>query len=394
MIPVVAPAPGQGTLTIAFTDVERSTDLMERVGESGWLEVMAAHSSDVRRLVQEHGGHVVKSLGDGFMLTFTSARSAVRCGIQIADSATRFRVRVGIDVGEVRLPSDDVEGRAVVKAQRITSQARGGEVYVSSLVRELCGDDEPDIRFGQPRSIELRGLAGTHIIHEVEPVQRTQSAYLRVAIADDAAIIRDGLAALLEAAGMGVVAACDDADGLMQAVSRWQPDVVITDVRMPPTHTDEGLIAAERIRAEHPGVGVLVLAQNADVALALRLLRSAPNGGVGYLLKDRVSDLDALTESLRRVHGGETVIDPLLTERMMGHNEHGGSIDELTARELDVLKLIAEGRSNRAIADALFVSPKTLEGHISQIFLKLNLRDGGDEHRRVAAVLAYLGHRH
>jgi DNA-binding NarL/FixJ family response regulator len=211
-------------------------------------------------------------------------------------------------------------------------------------------------------------------------------------IADDSAIVRDGLAAVLSAAGLIVAAVAEDPEALLAAVNRTGPDIAIVDIRMPPTHTDEGLRAAERLRTENPRIGILVLSPHAEPRLAARLLEAAPDGRVGYLLKDRVSDLAILIEALRRINAGETVIDPHVSDRMISRRARRNDLDELTPRELEVLRLLTEGRSNRAIADALVVTPKTLEGHISQIFLKLGLRDSADEHRRVAAVLVYLDH--
>ena len=211
-------------------------------------------------------------------------------------------------------------------------------------------------------------------------------------IADDSAIVRDGLAAVLSAAGLIVAAVAEDPEALLAAVNRTGPDIAIVDIRMPPTHTDEGLRAAERLRTANPRIGILVLSQHAEPRLAARLLEAAPDGRVGYLLKDRVSDLAILIEAPRRINAGETVIDPHVSDRMIRRRARRNDLDELTPRELEVLRLLTEGRSNRAIADALVVTPKTLEGHISQIFLKLGLRDSADEHRRVAAVLVYLDH--
>jgi DNA-binding NarL/FixJ family response regulator len=312
------------------------------------------------------------TFGSGALLAFTSARDAIR-------SARELRAEgVGVHAGEVAVDNGAAEGRAVAVAARIAALAKPGEALVSSLARELADDDL--LAFGPPRELE-DGL----VVYPVEPLTQP----LRLVLADDAAIIRDGLAAVLGAAGHVVVGAAPDGETLLTLVDRHRPDVAVVDIRMPPTHTDEGLVAIERIRARHPGVGVLVLSQYAEPALALRLLDAAPAGGAGYLLKDRVSNVDLLIDALRRIAAGETVIDPAVGERVV----HSGNLRELTDRELDVLRLIAQGRSNRAITEQLFVTLKTVESHIRQIFLKLDLHETGDEHRRVAAVLAYLGHR-
>jgi DNA-binding NarL/FixJ family response regulator len=303
---------------------------------------------------------------------FTSSRDAVRCALGFEGAG------VGIHAGEATVDADRIAGRPVAVASRLAAAARTGEVLVSAVVRELADDGE--LAFGPAREVE-RGL----VAHRVELPARP----LRLMLADDHEIIRDGLAALLAAAGQVVAGTAADGDELLALVARDRPDVAVIDIRMPPTYTDEGLVAAERIRSLFPDVGLLVLSQHAEPTLALRLMSAAPGGGVGYLLKERVSNIGLLLDAVHRVHAGETVVDPALGERVA----RLGNVQDLTPRELEVLALIAEGRSNRAIAQRLFVAPKTLERHISQIFLKLDLRDATDEHRRVAAVLAYLGHR-
>jgi DNA-binding NarL/FixJ family response regulator len=303
---------------------------------------------------------------------FTSSRDAVRCALGFEGNG------VGIHAGEATLDGDTVAGRPLAVASRLAAAARPGEVLVSAVVRELADDD--GLAFGPAHEVEP-GL----VAHRLEPPMRP----LRLMLADDHEIVRDGLAALLAAAGQVVAGTAADGDELLALVARDRPDVAVIDIRMPPTHTDEGLVAAERIRSLFPDVGILVLSQHAEPTLALRLMTAAPGGGAGYLLKERVSNIGLLLEAIQRVHAGETVIDPALGERVA----HLGNVQDLTPRELGVLALIAEGRSNRAIARQLFIAPKTLERHISQIFMKLDLRDATDEHRRVAAVLAYLGRR-
>lgn len=212
----------------------------------------------------------------------------------------------------------------------------------------------------------------------------------RIAIAEDSVLLREGLARLLVDAGFEVVAAVGTPDDLLQVVDRAAPDLVIVDIRMPPTHTDEGLRAASAIRAR-PGnrVGVLVLSQFVEAAYAYQLVESEA-AGVGYLLKDRISDVAELTDAIQRVARGGSAIDPSLVAMLLRRRRDRGPIDDLTPRELDVLGLMAEGRSNQAIAERLVVTGKTVETHIASIFSKLGLEPEPDDHRRVLAVLTYL----
>jgi DNA-binding NarL/FixJ family response regulator len=213
---------------------------------------------------------------------------------------------------------------------------------------------------------------------------------IRIVLADDSLLLREGIARLLGEAGFDVVAQAGDATSLLAAVREHHPDVAITDIRMPPTHTDEGLRAAESIREEHgEAVGVLVLSQYVDTTFALRLVADG-SGGMGYLLKDRVDDLEDFADAVRRIARGGSVIDPEVVAQLVGRRRARVPLDDLTEREREVLALIAEGRSNQAICDRLFLAPKTVEAHIANIFSKLELLPAPDDHRRVLAVLAHL----
>ncbi len=212
---------------------------------------------------------------------------------------------------------------------------------------------------------------------------------MRVVIAEDAALFREGLARLLEGAGCEVAGRAADGGELIQLVEAQMPDVVVTDIRMPPTHTIEGLLAAAEIRVKHPDVAVLLLSQYIETTHALKLLERG-GGGVGYLLKDRVSDVRQFVDALRRVAAGGSVIDPEVVTQLFARKRRKDLVDELTERERETLRLMAEGRSNSAIASALHMSEKTVEGHVRSIFSKLQLEPAAEDHRRVLAVLTYL----
>ena len=216
------------------------------------------------------------------------------------------------------------------------------------------------------------------------------SEVTRVAIAEDAVLLREGLVRLLGEAGFEVVGAVATAPALLELVDRELPDVAVVDIRMPPTHTDEGLRAADAIRSRHGDrIGVLVLSQYVEVAYADQLIEAEARG-MGYLLKERVADVEQLTEAVRRVSRGGLVMDPALVGQLLRRRREPDPLVELTEREKDVLALMAEGRSNQAIADQLVVTLKTVETHIASIFSKLGLEPVAEDHRRVLAVLTYL----
>ena len=213
---------------------------------------------------------------------------------------------------------------------------------------------------------------------------------MRVVIADDEALLRDGLARLLEDAGVEVAALATTADELLRRVGLTRPDVAVVDIRMPPSYTDEGLVAAQEIRRLQPSVGVLVLSHYLESYYAMRLLEEHPERS-GYLLKERVKDVAVLVDALERIADGECVLDPTIVSRLVGRPRQESLLDELTVREREVLGLMAEGHSNEGICKQLFLSPKTVETHVRHILLKLGIGDNTpDYHRRVLAVLAYL----
>jgi DNA-binding NarL/FixJ family response regulator len=212
---------------------------------------------------------------------------------------------------------------------------------------------------------------------------------MRIVIADDAPLIRHGIAVLLTEAGLDVVSQAGDARALLTAIRDERPDVALIDIRMPPSFTDEGLRAAQEIRASHSDTAVVVLSQHLEAEYALRLIEETP-GGVGYLLKERVGRVEQLVEAIRRVGAGEFVIDRAVVDELLADRRHADPVAELTSREQEILALMAEGRSNQGICGALWLSPKTVEAHIRNIFAKLGMAAAVEDNRRVLAVLTYL----
>jgi DNA-binding NarL/FixJ family response regulator len=208
-------------------------------------------------------------------------------------------------------------------------------------------------------------------------------------IADDSVLVREGIVAILRRAGIDVVAQTSDGSELQRAVDEHQPDAAIVDIRMPPTHTDEGLRAAADIRARHPGIGIVILSQHVEVGTATRLLAENPER-LGYLLKDRVGEIDDFAGTLRRVVAGGSALDPQIVSRLLAVDRQDGPLCSLSDREREVLELVAEGRSNKGIAERLAITERAVQKHVTSIFSKLGLPADDDDNRRILAVLAYL----
>ena len=326
--------------------------------------------------------------------------------VALESLAARAPVRVTLDVelGERPPPQLEVAAYYLI-AEGLTNVAKYAEAESAtiaimrengSLVVELSDDGKGGAdprrrvrpaRAGRPRRgarrapEDLEPAGGRNTTESGDP--------MRVVLADDTMLLREGVAMLLGEAGFDVAGQAGTAEDLIEAVSEHRPEVAIVDLRMPPTHTDEGLQAALTIRAQHPKVGVLVLSQHADIGLAMKLLDSGAEG-VGYMLKDRVSDLEDFADAIRRVAAGGSALDPTIVSQLLSKRREAGPLDDVTAREREVLELMAEGRSNQGIADRLEISERGVQKHVTSIFEKLGIPAGTDDHRRVLAVLTFL----
>jgi DNA-binding NarL/FixJ family response regulator/class 3 adenylate cyclase len=405
-----------GTVTFLFTGVEDSTGLLRELG-AAYSGVIADHRRLVRSAVEERSGYEVDCRGDEFFLAFARPDDAVETAIAIQreheahawPGKRRVRVRMGIHTGEPAVEEDDYVGLDVHHVARLCSVGHGGQVLLSQATLDAVDDlevkdlGEHELK-GLPRGERVFQLVRTGVQNDFpplrlgnadsqgEPVGRTPrkgAGKLRVALADDAVLLREGIARLLSEAGFEVVGQSGTAEDLLLKVRSYAPDVAVVDIRMPPTQTDEGLRAAQEIRAKYPGVGVLVLSQHVEPTYAMELLAESAEG-VGYLLKDRVSDVDEFAAAVRRVAEGGSALDPALVTQLVGRRRRSNPIDGLTPREREVLELMAEGRSNQAIGERLFITPRAVEKHITGIFAKLGLPPAPEDHRRVLAVLAFL----
>ena len=387
-----------GTTTILFTDVTDSSGLVHRLGDERAAAAVAAHLRLLRGEVERCHGKVTKTLGDGLMAVFSTAYHGALAATamqQAAELANRkgespvLGLRVGMHVGDVVDDgADDVFGAAVVVARRLCDAATSGKILASDLVRSLVGN-RPDIRFAPLDAFELKGIPEPVVAAGILWTPLPEQAPIRVIVADDAALIRAGVVRLLADEGFDVVAEASDYDGLTSAIDRDPPDLVITDIRMPPGNRDEGLRAASYVKANHPGVAVLILSQYVEASAAAGLL-DGQTAGVGYLLKERVSELDAFIRAARTIAGGGSLIDPLVTDQLLSKRRANDRVASLSDRESEILALMAQGLSNQAISAELFLSAKTVETHVRSIFNKLGLPEDVDGNRRVQAVIRWL----
>ena len=384
------------SVSLLFTDIEGSTRLVQELGDR-YPAALDQHRAVVRQAAAEHNGEEVDCRGDEFSIAFADVADAVAAAeaIQSAHTAA-VRVRIGIHTGDPLRVEGAYVGVDVHRAARVCAAGHGGQVLVSEATAALLGNGTVLRDLGEHT---LRGLERPERIHQLGeaefPPLRADAAddglgaRTRVVVADDTILLREGVARLLQDAGFEVVGQAGNGDELMLKVRSYKPDVAIVDIRMPPTHTDEGLRAAQEIREKHPGTGVLVLSQYVESGYALELLQGNA-AGVGYLLKDRVSDIKEFAAAVKRVAEGGSALDPEIVSRLVGRRRGDDPLSQLTPREREVLELMAEGRSNQAIAEKMVVTLRAVEKHVTSIFGKLRLPADEADHRRVLAVLAYL----
>jgi DNA-binding NarL/FixJ family response regulator/class 3 adenylate cyclase len=390
-----------GSVTFFIADVEGSTRLQQDA-RVDYPAVIGAVRTILRSMIAAHDGHEVDSVGDELLAAFTEASGAASAALE-AQRAMRdadwpeglhVRVRIGIHSGTPDFGDEGYTGLDIVRAARIAHAGHGGQILASSAtLEEVAGLASADLGEhaieGLSEPERIHQLVADDLPRDFPPLRNTSSTLghaIKVVIADDSVLLREGIVRLLGEAGFDVVAQSGTADDLLRHVAMHKPHVAVVDIRMPPTHTDEGLRAAAEIRERFPDTGVLVLSQYVEAGYAMDLLAESAEG-VGYLLKDRVSDVEQFASSVRRVAEGGSVLDPDVVSQLIGRRRRDDPLEQLTPREREVLELMAEGRSNQAIADRLFVTLRAVEKHVTSIFTKLDLPASTEDHRRVLAVL-------
>jgi DNA-binding NarL/FixJ family response regulator/class 3 adenylate cyclase len=388
-----------GPVTFLCVDVEGSTRLASDLGEH-WGDVLGRIRASVRDAIAAEGGVVVDARGDELFAAFEAPGAAFAAAEDVqrrlADEEwpedARVRVRAGLHTGLPMLADDGYVGIEVHRAHRIASAAHGGQIVLSEPTVNLL----THVPVRELGTFRLRDLPQPERIFQVGDVDHpplrdavAAEAKMKIVIADDSVLLREGIVRLLEEAGFEVAAQSGTREDVLRHVAMHKPNVAIVDIRMPPTHTDEGLRAAKEIRERFPGTGVLVLSQYVEPAYAMELLSESAEG-VGYLLKDRVSDVDEFAAAVRRVGEGGSALDPTVVSQLVGRRRREDPLEDLSPREREVLEHMAEGRSNQAISERLFITPRAVEKHVTSIFQKLRLPASAEDHRRVLAVLTYL----
>jgi DNA-binding NarL/FixJ family response regulator/class 3 adenylate cyclase len=388
----------EGTVTLLFTDIEGSTRILRALGPR-YADVLADHQRLLRESFAAAGGREMDSQGDSFFVVFRRAGDAVRAAIDAQRKLAahpwppggEVRVRMGIHTGEPIVGGDArYVGLGVHRGARIGDAAHGGQVLLSGATRALVEDELPP-------GVTLRDLGARRLkdLERPEPVFQlvidglpsdfpsprgdtaNEEQPVRVVLAEDSALLREGIARLLEDAGFEVVGQVDNAGDLLRRIGYSMPDVAVVDIRMPPTHTDEGLQAAKEIRRRFPDVAVLVLSQYVEPTYATELL-SEQAEGAGYLLKDRVSDIDEFTAAVRRVARGGSALDPAVVAQLVGRRRHDDPTETLTPREREVLHQVARGRLNKQIAFDLGISEVTVKLHRGNVMRKMEAASIGE----------------
>ncbi len=396
---------GTAIRTFMIADVRGYTTYTQTYGDQAAARLAAEFAAITREVVESRSGVLLELRGDEALSVFDSTREAIAASIllqerfvteAVRDAEMPLLVGIGLDVGEAVPMEGGYRGGALNLAARLCSLAAPGEILASTVATYLAGPLE-GIEYEGRGETRLKGIRDPVPVVRVrpidDPISRLANAAvpvaMRVAVADDSVLLREGVVRVLKESGFNVVAQADNGDELMAAIAFDPPDVVVTDIRMPPTFTDEGLRVAHQIRARYPEVGVLLLSQYVETDFAVELV-SAGAARLGYLLKDRVANVQEFTDAVRRVGAGGSVIDPEVVSRLVGRARVASPLDDLTEREREVLALMAEGRSNNAIAERMSLSLKSIEGHVRSIFGKLGLLSTVDDHRRVLAVLSFL----
>lgn len=394
--------PAGQVLTVMFTDIVESTRRASKMGDRKWRELLDQHDALARRHLEGHGGREVKTVGDGFLATFEGPENAVRCaGALVREvSDIELEIRAGLHTGQCEVRGADLGGIAVHIAARIADLAEPGEVLVSQTVKELVtGSKLPFVSRG---THTLRGVPGRWRVFRLKigerksapPARRAPAGRARgitLMIVDDHPLWRNSLRQLLEhKKAATVVAEASTGTEALELARKERPDVIVMDMDLPSV---DGVEATRQLLAEHPTTKVLFLSASDTRD---KVLEAIDAGASGYLIK--TASPDEIANAVRRVFGGEAVFAPSLAQVVLdefrrlssGGPRRRKPLDALTDREREVLKLMAEGRSNRAIGERLHLSPKTVEAHVASIFTKLGLQEAPDDHRRVLAVITYL----
>jgi DNA-binding NarL/FixJ family response regulator/class 3 adenylate cyclase len=393
-------------------DVRGYTSFTETRGDHAAGRLATRFSEIARASIQAGGGTVISFRGDEVLAEFASARAAMDAAVALQrnladatfeDDSLPLPTGIGLDAGEAVAVDDGYRGGAINLAARLCSLARAGEILATREVAHLAGAVH-GIAYEDRGTLNVKNLSRSVAVVRVvpegdDPAERFASLgrdphfeappRLRVTVADDSVLVREVLVRILAEAGCEVTGQCGDGDELLALVERDPPDIVITDIRMPPTHSDEGLVAALRIRSDFPSVGVLVLSQYVEARHAMELIGESPER-VGYLLKDRVLSVGELADSVHRLAAGAVVVDPEVIGTLLRRRRDRDRIETLSDPERHVLALMAEGRTDDAIAERLAFAREEVERLVANIFEKLGLDAAGDDHRRVLAVLAYM----